>query len=193
MMQASRAAPDLIPRPLVDASVVRTLGHGAITEAMRSVLRLAGREVLTSVDLFVKLTLSVFAVRMVSKLMSESRWFSRELWEASPQLVQGFEPTRAAPASQEKPELLFEHDDEKYYRHSRMYEGQVFPCPILLVEPCNTCKWFVRGGDGKSHCAAVAKVASRYHDRFRDMNLYDMRDVLQQTYQQPEATDTATH
>jgi len=170
------------PSPLVSPDLLTRVVRGNARAALRSGFVWTGHEVLRTADLFTRLAASVFVVRMISRLIGT--WlFSKDTWETAPQLLRGFDGAPPTMALDQKPELLFEFHDQRFYRHSKQYDGQAWPCPLLMVERCSDCQWFVRGADGKPHCAAVAKTQTRFHDRFANADLYDLREVLQQSYQ----------
>ncbi len=181
------------PSPLVSPDLLTRVVRGNARAALRSGFVWTGHEVLRTADLFTRLAASVFVVRMISRLIGT--WlFSKDAWEAAPQLLRGFDGVPPTMAPDQKPELLFEFQEQRFYRQNRQYEGQAWPCPLLFVERCADCTWFVRGTDGTPHCAAVAKIASRYHDRFQNADLYDLRDVLKQSYQKaPSENGFAVH
>jgi len=175
----------------VSPAVLTQLVRGNVRNAVRGGLVWSGHEVLRTVDLFTRLAASVFVVRMISKLVG-TWFFSPSAWEAAPQMLRGFDGAPPKMEPDQKPELLFTFGEHRFYRHVRQYAGQILPCPLLRVEPCSTCEFFVRGNDGKTYCAADAKIRTRYNDRFANMDLDDIREMLRTSYGSPQST-SATH
>jgi hypothetical protein len=138
--------------------------------------------VLWSADIFTRLAVSVVVFRAVAKLTSE--WFfPKEIWNQSDQILKGFgTEDEEPPPNGERLRLIHEMSGWRFYQHRQQYQGQTRVCPILKPEPCPQCEWFVPGDDGRTWCAAVAKVRTLHNDHFRTMDLYDLRDELVRTY-----------
>ena len=171
------------PETRLTASTVARVLRRPLGDTAHVVLRRIGREAIWSLDLFVRLTASVLVLRVISQLVGQ--WFfPREIWEGSDQLLKGFAGAEEAapPPEGERPQLVYEHAGWRFYAHRTQYQGQLGPCPLLKPEPCATCEWFVPAADGKNYCAAVVKVATRLHDQFRNLNLYEIRDEIVRSY-----------
>ena len=165
-----------------DPSVIVTALTSSPAAAARSGLTWLGKEVLWTADIFSRLVVSVVVFRAVAKLTSE--WFfPKEIWNQSDQILKGFEgDEEEPPPNGERPKLIHEQAGWRFYQHRQQYQGQTWVCPLLKPEPCAQCEWFVPGDDGRTWCAAVAKVRTLHNDYFRDKDLYDLRDELVQTY-----------
>jgi hypothetical protein len=159
--------------------------------------RWVGNELLWGLDVWTRLTASVFILQAVSQVLG--KWFlPQDLWDESPRILEGFEKRPRPDGGEEshapsngKPSFVFEFVGWRFYRHEDVFEGQHWPCPLRLVEPCGSCEWFVRGSDGTNYCAAVAKLRTRHHEHYGRLDLYDIRDEMKQQYQQPAAASSS--
>jgi hypothetical protein len=149
------------------------------------------RETLWSLDVFTRMFATIVVLRTVTQLLSHW-WFPKNVWDASPTLVRGFEATPPpSPAEDDAesmdasideadvPEFVMAFDGDRFYRHRTRHADQYFPCPLRYRDPCRDCRWFVEDLNGQPRCAAVAKVRLRHHERYGDFTLDELRSLLE--------------
>lgn len=190
------AGPDVEFQPVSDRPQPRLRAvHGGW---VATVAQWCGGHLLWSLDQFARWFVSGLVFLGLRWLFGHW-WFPRELWDEAPTLARGFDHARDVtpsdtaldpdeaddPAAQDDPRRVFimaldEGGGRRltFWDHTHRWDGQRWPCVLLLSHPCRRCEWFVPEFQGRPVCIAAERVRLRTHPRYRYSSLAQLREEI---------------